>query len=91
VPSLRDNLRHIAVRADRGVLTVTVDGVRTLNAPISLPQKMIVGFTAPMARTPIGMRGEHRSQHDPIAGRAAGKGFSGVVAAPTTERFNSEK
>jgi len=26
VPLLRDNLRHIAVRADQGVLTVTVDG-----------------------------------------------------------------
>ena len=45
VPLLRDNLRHIAVRADQGVLTVTVDGVSPLNTPIILPKRMIVGFT----------------------------------------------
>jgi Bacterial lectin len=45
-PSLRKQTRHIVATVTGDLLKVTVDGSPTFQAPVSLPPRMLVGFTA---------------------------------------------
>ncbi len=46
IPRLRGGIRHITVVVEHGLLTVTVDAAVAFTAPLALPAKLLVGFTA---------------------------------------------
>lgn len=45
-PRLRGQTRHVEAVVTDGRLTVTLDGVQVLLAPVVLPHRMLIGFTA---------------------------------------------
>jgi hypothetical protein len=49
-PSLRKQTRHIVVTVTDHWIFSTVDGVPALHAPVALPRKMLIGFTAASGR-----------------------------------------
>lgn len=46
IPSLRSAVRHVVVDVSNGTIVVSIDGVQYLSQAVTLPPKVLLGFTA---------------------------------------------
>ncbi len=84
IPALRTATRHIKVETLNGTITVWVDGAKALSAAVTLPPKVLVGFTGATG----GSTDVHQAANVSVTGEApeakpASLTITNSVAAPS--------